>query len=159
MNHSVNYEQDFYGWLLHNVQLLRDGRLAEADIENIAEELESMGKRDKRELISRMAVLLAHLLKWQFQNDRRSKSWKKTIREQRIQIRLILQDSPSLKYQLEEKITESYRIAVKSASEETGLKKNIFPGTCSYNLQQILDENFYPEIESVNSMESVKENK
>lgn len=66
MNQSVNYEQDFYGWLLHNVQLLRDGRLAEADIENIAEELESIGKRDKRELISRMAVLLTHLLKWQF---------------------------------------------------------------------------------------------
>ncbi|MCP4107161.1 MAG: DUF29 domain-containing protein [Desulfobacteraceae bacterium] len=144
MSQSVNYDQDFYSWLLHNAQLLRHGRFTEADIENIAEELESMGKRDKRELISRFAVLLAHLLKWQYQADRRSKSWEKTIDEQRIQIHLILEDSPSLKYQLEQRIADGYRLAIKKAVKETGLKPNVFSEKCPYSLELILDENFYP---------------
>jgi hypothetical protein len=145
MEHTINYEYDFYAWLLHNAQLLKERRFAELDIENIAEELESMGKRDKRELISRLTVLLAHLLKWQFQAQRRSRSWEGTIDEQRDQIRLILSDSPSLKYQLENEIAHAYDLAVKSAAKETGIKKTIFPVTCPYASEQILDENFYPE--------------
>jgi len=145
MNPSVNYEEDFYLWIFHNADLLRQGKFAEADIENIVEELESMGRRDKRELISRFTVLLSHLLKWQFESERRSKSWEPTIDEQRVQIHLILKDSPSLKYQLDDKIAESYISAIKSAVKETGLKKTVFPETCPYTLQQILDEDFYPE--------------
>ncbi len=145
MNHAINYEQDFYSWLMYNAQLLKEKRFTELDIENIAEELESMGKRDKRELLSRLTVLLAHLLKWQFQPVRRSKSWERTIDEQREQIYLILSDSPSLKYQLENEIAHAYNLAVKSAAKETGLKKTIFPETCPFAWEQILDENFYPD--------------
>ncbi|HAO23171.1 MAG: hypothetical protein BWK80_15060 [Desulfobacteraceae bacterium IS3] len=145
MEHAINYEQDFYSWLMYNAQLLKEKRFSELDIENIAEELESMGRRDKRELLSRLTVLLAHLLKWQFQPVRRSKSWERTIDEQREQIYLILSDSPSLKYQLENEISHAYDLSVKAAAKETGMKKTIFPETCPFASEQILDENFYPD--------------
>jgi len=145
MNHAINYEQDFYSWLMYNAQLLKERRFTELDIENIAEELESMGRRDKRELNSRLEVLLMHLLKWQFQPVRRSKSWGKSIDEQRNQIHKIFSDSPSLKYQLENEIAHAYDVAVKSAVKETGMKKTIFPETCPFASEQILDENFYPD--------------
>ncbi len=144
MNHAMMYEEDFYAWLLNNVQLLRQGRFAEADVEHIAEELESMGKRDKRELISRLSVLIMHLLKWQFQSDKQSRSWERTIDEQREQVLLILQDSPSLKYQIDQEISRSYGLAVMAAAKETGINKNVFPETCPYSMEQIFDENFYP---------------
>ena len=80
------YEEDFYAWTTHNVKLLREGKLSEIDVEHIAEEIESMGKSEKRELLSRLAVLMAHLLKWKFQPARRSKSWALTIKNQRIEL-------------------------------------------------------------------------
>ncbi len=83
---AIEYQQDFYLWLCHNIELLRNGRLSEIDVENIAEELDGMSKSQQRELISRLKILFAHLLKWQFQPDRRSTSWKGTIIEQRSQI-------------------------------------------------------------------------
>ena len=85
MTAKMEYEQDFYAWAMHNAQLLHAGKLSEIDRIHIAEELESMGNRDKRELTSRLIVLVAHLLKWQFQVKRRSKNWKNTIYEQRNQ--------------------------------------------------------------------------
>jgi hypothetical protein len=88
---TVNsYDQDFYAWLMRNANLIRQGRFAEVDALQVAEELESMGKRDKRELMSRLKILLMHLLKWSFQPDKRSRSWESTIDEQREQINLIL---------------------------------------------------------------------
>ncbi|MBF0118917.1 MAG: DUF29 domain-containing protein [Desulfobacterales bacterium] len=143
-NLAVEYKEDFYSWLCHNVKLLRDGKLFEIDIENIAEELEGMSKSQQRELISRLRILLAHLLKWQFQSDRRSNSWKGTIIEQRNQIKELLKISPSLKSQIEEKKREAYIDAIEFASLETGIPESDFPQTCPYILEEILDKNFYP---------------
>src|SRR5271155_4858757 len=89
------YDKDFYAWSLHNAALLREGKLSEVDLEHIAEEIEDMGKKDRRELISRLAMLLAHLLKWKFQTERRSNSWKNTIKHQRFKVKDVLSESPS----------------------------------------------------------------
>ena len=145
MTSSVEYERDFYAWALHNAQLLYEGQLSEIDRIHIAEELESMGHRDKRELISRLIVLITHLLKWQFQPEKRSKSWKNTLFEQRSQLQLILEDSPSLKYQLDERVNKAYLNALKTAMNETDLPESTFPSDCPYMLEQLLDETFYPE--------------
>ena len=139
---STAYEKDFYTWMMANVMLLRQHRLTEIDIENIAEELESMAKRDKRELLSRLKVLLMHLLKWQFPANKRTKSWKSTIDEQREQIHLLLRDSPSLKNFI--RLDDAYRLGLKAAIDETGLAKSVFPANCPYSLEQTLDEDFYP---------------
>jgi hypothetical protein len=140
-----SYDQDFYAWLMHNANLIRQGRFAEMDALQVAEELESMGKRDKRELMSRFKILLLHLLKRSFQSEKRSRSWEQTIDEQREQINLILADSPSLKYQLIEKINDTYPLALKAAMKETNLPPETFPTTCPYSLEQLLAETFYPD--------------
>lgn len=142
---AIEYEQDFYSWLCHNIKLLREGRLSEADVENIAEELDGMSKSQQRELISRLKILFAHLLKWQFQPERRSNSWKGTIVEQRSQIRQLLKISPSLKNRIDEKTADAYADAVEYASLETGIPEFDFPQTCPYLSVQILDKNFYPD--------------
>ncbi|RKZ40917.1 MAG: DUF29 domain-containing protein [Gammaproteobacteria bacterium] len=142
---TVEYNQDFYGWINHHVALLRNGRLSEIDIENLIDELESMGKRDRRELESHFRILLAHLLKWQYQPTHRSRSWRASIIEQRLQITKQLKDSPSLKNYLSESKDEAYPDAVKISKTETGLDKSLFPTTCSYFLEDILDKEFYPD--------------
>jgi len=142
---AIEYEQDFYSWLCHNISLLREGRLSEADVENIAEELDGMSKSQQRELISRLKILFIHLLKWQFQPDRRSNSWKGTIVEQRSQIRQLLKISPSLKNRIDEKIVDAYTDAVEYASLETGIPQSDFPQTCPYFFEQAVDKNFYPD--------------
>ena len=139
------YEQDFYAWLLKSAQLLREGKFSELDVENIAEELEGMARSDKRQLINRFAVLLGHLLKWQFQLGRRSKSWERTIKEQRKRIAILLQDSPSLKHEINKRIEDAYEIAILSAANETGLDEEAFPENCEYSLEEILDNEFYPD--------------
>ncbi len=88
---DIAYKRDFYGWLTYHTDLLQRGKWAEVDLTKIAEELESMGKRHQQELINRLAVLLMHLLKWQFQPGKRTHSWKYTIKEQRLRVRKILQ--------------------------------------------------------------------
>jgi len=97
MPHNTLYDQDFYAWAKERAALLRGGRLAQADIARIAEEIESLGKIEKRELISLLAVLLLHLLKWRFHPTLRGKSWRLSVEEQRIQLVLHLGDNPSLK--------------------------------------------------------------
>lgn len=143
-SHS-EYEKDFYAWTFHNADLLRHRKFSELDIDNIIEEMESMGKRDKRELVNRLAVLLAHLLKWQFQPDRRGNSWEATIREQRIQVIDLLEESPSLKHELELKIAHAYEQAILIAVSETGLASSIFPKEMPYSLNQCLDSKFFPD--------------
>jgi hypothetical protein len=91
------YESDFYAWANEQATLLREGRFAEADVENIADEIESLGRSEKRDLVNRLAVLLAHLLKWQFQPVWRGKSWRLTIKEQRRRLSEHLDENPSLK--------------------------------------------------------------
>ena len=139
------YEHDFYAWLTSNAQLLREQRIADVDIDHIAEELESMGKSEKRALLSRFTVLLAHLLKWQFQPAKRLRSWKNTILTQRIDIHELLEESPSLRHDLAEKLGTAYEKAKLSAEIETGIEARHFPVACPFTLGQLLDNDFFPE--------------
>ena len=125
--------------------MLRAGRFDEADIERIAEELEDMDKRDRRELLSRARVLLAHLLKWRFQPDRRSLSWEETIDTQGTDIADLLRDMPSLRAALAASLPAVYADAVRPAARETRLARTAFPDACPFTLAEILDPEFLPE--------------
>jgi len=142
---SSLYEQDFYAWANQQAALLRAGKLSAADIEHIAEEIESMGKTEKRELVNRLAVLLLHLLKWQFQPMLRGPSWRATIRIQRLDIARHMTDNPSLQAKLDEAIRDGYRKAAIRASAETGLTEGTFPEVCPWSFDQLMDDGFWPE--------------
>ncbi len=139
------YEKDFYAWSQENARLIRERKFSELDVENIAEEIEAMGKRDRRELVSRLAVLLMHLLKWQYEAEYRSKSWKTTIVTQRAEIDRLLKDSPSLRYNLTDLTDSAYSQARKAAASETGLPVKSFPEICPYSQEEILDTDFLPK--------------
>src|SRR3984957_12867093 len=113
------YDQDFYAWANQQAALLRGGRFSEADIAHIAEEIESMGKTEKRELVSRLKVLLIHLLKWQFQPTGQGTSWRLTTQEQRREVVEHLADNPSLKAKLKAAVDTAYATAVIAAARET----------------------------------------
>lgn len=104
-----------------------------------------MGRNNRKELINRFAVLLAHLLKWQFQPVNRSKSWVLTINNQRFKISDLLEESPNLKYEIELQLNHTYQKALILASEQTGVEENTFPSTCPFDLNQCLDSVFLPE--------------
>ncbi len=144
-SNEISYENDFYTWLIYNAQLLREGRLSEIDTVNIAEELEAMGRSEKRELKNRLAVLLAHLLKWQFQPDKRSRSWELTCMEQRREILQLLKENPSLKSKISEILLEAYEAATLLAERETGIQYKTFPENCPFAFEQIMNDAFYPE--------------
>jgi hypothetical protein len=139
------YEKDFYQWLEHTADLVRDGRFEEIDREVLIDELESMGKRDKRELANRLIILMAHLLKWQYQPDARSSGWVGSIAEQRLQIAGQLEDSPSLRGMLADAAEKAYPKSIVLAVRETGLAPDRFPAVCPFSLPQLLDETFFPE--------------
>lgn len=139
------YDEDFYAWTVEQARLLRAGELSALDAENIAEEIESMGKSDRRELRSRLTVLLSHLLKWRFQPEQRSSSWSGTIREQRRQIELVLADSPSLRPVLAKALAEAYAEAREDGAEETGLGPDAFPAECPFTAEEVLARGFLPE--------------
>ncbi len=147
MTASNLYEQDFYAWANEQAALLRSGQLSAADIEHIAEEIESMGKTEKRELVSRLIVLLSHLLKWQFQPTRRGASWEATIRTQRRALERHLKDNPSLSPQVPETVEDAYGDARVSAYGETGLPEATFPSECPWTYERIMDATFWPEEE------------
>lgn len=142
---SDAYNSDFYAWANEQAALLRAGRFGAADIENIAEEIESMGRGEKRELVNRLTVLLLHLLKWHFQPGFRSASWSSSIREQRLRLKSHLKDNPSLKAKLDEAFGEAYELAVIAAARETGLPEGGFPQNCPYRFEQAVDGEFWPE--------------
>ena len=139
------YDRDFFAWANEQAGLLRAGRLSEADIDHIAEEIESMGKTEKRELVSRLKVLLMHLLKWRFQPTGRSTSWRLTIEEQRSEVVDHLADNPSLKAQLPETMASAYGNAILAAARETGLDRATFPTTCPWSYEQIVEPVFWPD--------------
>ncbi len=139
------YDRDFYAWAHEQAALLRAGKLTDADIAHIAEEIESMGRTEKRELVSRLAVLLMHLLKWQFQPERRGRSWTATIRNQRLDVADHLADNPSLKAKLTESVAAAYERARNSAAAETYLPETLFPGECPWSFEQIMAAEFWPE--------------
>jgi hypothetical protein len=139
------YERDFIKWVHHNSGLLRSGCLEKADIDHIAEEIEDLGKSQRRALESRLEALIEHLLKWKFQPERRSRSWRNTIREQRVQIAKLLRKMPSLEPQLPANLGEIYELAVAVALLDTRLPETAFPASSPFSLDQILDQGFFPE--------------
>ncbi len=140
-----DYERDFYLWCYVQADLLRLGRFGEADLPNIIEELETLGRSDKRGLISAYRIVLIHLLKWQFQPERRSRSWRTTLIEQRHQIETLEEESPTLAKQSDALITAAYRQARKDAAAETGLPLTTFPFECPFTPDQIRDPDFLSE--------------
>lgn len=142
---STTYETDFYAWANEQAALLRTGKLAEADIEHIAEEMESMGKAEKRELVNRLTVLLLLLLKWRFQPKWRGSSWETRIKIQRLQTREHMVDNPSLKANLTEYLSSAYRVARLEAADETKLEETTFPTNCPWTFEQAMDPEFWPD--------------
>ena len=138
------YERDYYAWLSANADLLRRGELTAIDADHIAEELEAMGRRERRELVNRLTILLVHLLKWQYQPARRSRSWRNTLLIQRSDLRELLDDSPSLQQDLAASIGRAYERATLLAEEETGLDRSLFPSQCPYPFEDILSLEFFP---------------
>jgi hypothetical protein len=145
MSNAGKYDSDFYAWATEQAALLRAGRLSEVDIEHIAEEIETLGRGERRELVNRLAVLLLHLLKWEYQPERRGKSWRLTIEEQRRQIVRHLRDNPSLRAVQDEAMADAYGDAVLRAERETDLPRDLFPWSCRYSFEQVLDDAFWPE--------------
>ena len=142
---STTYDTDFYAWANEQATLLRAGRYDAADIENIAEEIESMGRSEKRELISRLTVLLVHLLKWQIQPNHRGNSWRLTIENQRDRLHDHLNDNPSLKPMLGDVLFSAYRQARREAAVETGLDPKMFPASCLWTYEQTVEADFWPD--------------
>jgi len=138
------YDRDFFAWSLEQVKLLRAGKLAEADIKHIAEEIETMGRTEKRELISRLSVLLLHLLKWRYQPEKRSPSWEASIRVQRNRLADHLDDNPSLRPLLPQALASAYRDAALEAVAETELAGSTFPDGCPWTVEQVMDRGFWP---------------
>ena len=138
------YDLDFAEWARENAELLRSGRVAEADLEHIAEEIEDMGKRERRSLYTRCVRLIEHLLTWEHQPERRGRSWSQTIYLQRKGIRRLLKENPSLTPHMPEIVAEAYEEAAGSASIVTGLTLNVFPSACPWTIEQLLDDQFLP---------------
>ena len=142
---ATAYEADYAGWVHEQAELLRSGALSDLDAANLAEELDDMGRSIRRELKNRLAVLIMHLLKWQYQPGFRSTSWSGTIREQRQQVVDLLDESPSLRPTVSRALTHFYRLGRAKAEAETGLPEATFPADCPFTSTQILAEDFLPE--------------
>lgn len=141
----INYEQDFYGWTQEQAEFLRCGRLNDLDIDNLIEEIETIGRSEKRALESSLTVLLMRLLKWQYQPSRRGRSWQLTIKTQRLQFMKVLRDNPGLKPSLEQCLIDAYQMAVIKASQETGLDEGSFPTICPWSMSEAIQQDFYPD--------------
>ena len=139
------YESDFYTWTQEQARLLRERRFDDLDLDNLVDEVESVGSSEKREIRSRLKVLLTHLLKWKYQPGFRGNSWRRTIRRQREAIAEIIEDSPSLRAYPSGVIHTAYTGATLSASAESGLAIGVFPEECPFSLAETLDLEFFPE--------------
>lgn len=139
------YEEDFYAWAFTNASLLRQGKFSEVDMENIIEEIESMGRSEKNQLVNRLSVLIAHLLKWQLQPDFRGRSWHGTIKEQRKRAKTLLKENPSLKNKLSEAFSDAYELAGNQIEKETPIDLKLLPAECPYSFEECLDDSFFPE--------------
>ena len=139
------YEHDFYAWTAEQAALLRAGRVAELDLDHIAEEIETLGRGEKREFVSRLAVLLLHLLIWRFQAGLRGRSWELTVVEQRRASARHLNENPSLRPWRFEAIADAYGDALIRAEKETGMLRDMFPWACPFSFEQIMDDDFWPE--------------
>ena len=142
---NTRYETDFYGWTQEQARLLRSGQLSELDTQNLLEEIEAMGRSERRELESRLEVLILHLLKWRYQDTYRGKSWLLTIKEQRRRLADCLDDNPSLRNRLDDILNKGYQYARLSAAKETGYNESVFPSTCPWTFEQIMNTDFFPD--------------
>ena len=143
---GIAYEKDIVAWANEQANFIRSGRFDLLDLEHIAEEIEDVGKSEQRELENRMAILLARLLKWQYQPARRGASWQKTIKVQRTQVNRRIQKTPSFKHTLQdtEWWEDTWGDAITQASKETGIELTVFPEICPWTPEQILDLEFFP---------------
>ena len=139
------YEQDFCLWIETTANLLKERRFSQLDIENLIEEIETMGRSEKNALESNLIVVFLHLLKWQYQPDKRSRSWKSSIFEHRRRIHKAFKNSPSLKPFFASIFPECYKYGRKQASIETGLSLAVFPTESPFTIDEILDEDFLPD--------------
>jgi hypothetical protein len=146
----VGYDTDFYTWTQEQAALLREGAVAELDLANLAEEIESLGISQRHALESRLAGLLMHLLKWRYQPQKRqtSRSWFRTISEHRARIAQLQRDSPSLHRLVPDAITDAYPRARRIAGYETRLPLATFPLACPWSVEQVLSDDFWPEAET-----------
>lgn len=138
------YETDFQVWIEDQINFLKTQQWQQLDTLNLIEEIEALGRKERQELRNRLGILLGHLLKWQFQADKRTNSWLGMIREQRVQIKFLLQDSPSLKPYLIDIFPDAYELGLALAIRETKLGEELFPEVCPYTLEQALDSQFLP---------------
>ncbi len=140
MQTTTLYDQDFHAWAQRQVELLRSGQLAELDIENLVEEIESLGRQERQELRNRLGVLLGHLLKWHYQPEARTKSWAATIQEQRRRIQRHLKENPSLKPYLAEAIAIGYEDGLDLVNRETPLDPKQLPQACPFSEADIFEQ-------------------
>jgi Domain of unknown function DUF29 len=138
----ADYERDFYSWLMEQARFMREGRFDALDRDNLAEEIESLGREQFNKLVSALRVLMLHMLKWDHQPKRRSRSWMLSIEAQRDELDDVLSDNPGLKPRITEAIGRAYRKARIEAAQETGLEKDAFPATCPYSLEEITSRSF-----------------
>ncbi len=140
MQTTTLYDQDFYAWTQRQIELLQVQQWNQVDIENLIEELDSLGKQQRQELRNRLGVLLGHLLKWRYQPEGRSRSWTGTIREQRRRIKEHLADNPSLNSYLSEAIKRGYQDGLDLMEKETPLNPKYLPQLCPFSEAEIFDE-------------------
>jgi hypothetical protein len=138
------YETDFYQWTQDTAAKLRERRFDELDVDAVAEEIEDLGKRDEREVNSRLRVIIMHLLKLQYQSEKRTDSWTDTIGRERTELEGLFEGNESLKTKALERLPRTYMQAVRDAARETRLPSRTFPSECPYIYEQILDHDFYP---------------
>jgi Domain of unknown function DUF29 len=138
----AEYGHDFYSWLMEQARHLREGRFDVLDRNNLAEEIESLGREQFNKLVSALRVLMAHVLKWDHQPSLRTRSWVLTIEEQRIEIADVLADNPGLRPRIGEAVCRAYRRARIEAARETGLDEAPFPATCPYSFDDIITRIF-----------------
>lgn len=139
------YETDFYAWAMKTAGLIRQGRIHEVDWGQVAEELEDMGRGERREMASRLEELSAHLLKWVLQPKRRSPSWRRTLNARRAELERLFEDNPSLRQLAPATLEKEYRRAVREASDETSLPPDAFPSRRPFSLDEALSEDYWPD--------------
>jgi Domain of unknown function DUF29 len=142
---SEKYLVDFSSWINQTAQLLRERRWHEIDVPHLIEEVEDLGKSERRGIASQLTRLLLHLLKWHYQPQRRSDSWLDSITDARTQIELVIEDSPSLRSYPAEQLKESYQRARRQAAKQTSMEISMFPDECPYPLELVLAEDWLPE--------------
>jgi hypothetical protein len=138
----ADYECDFYSWLMEQARFLRESRFDALDRDNLAEEIESLGREQFNKLVSALRVAMMHMLEWDHQPAARSRSWVLSLQEQRFEIADVLADNPGLKPRLGEAVARAYRRARLEAAKETGLDEATFPATCPYSFEDITSRAF-----------------